>query len=285
MEATKPPILAHCAPLALTLAHVFAEERNVTDFSGNAPSGVIEGASLCSLHRCVEQALQEHAEAARDRGVQLFSGINSGVPDQVEADGDQLREQLTGLVGDALARINGGSVTLHAAADASVGSVKVRFWADSGAVATGPLELTFAVPGAKPAVTSAVGAGESHLYILLAEDNLVNQKVACKLLERRGHDVTVVNNGAEALSALEQRAFDLILMDVQMPEMDGLEATRQIRGRERSTGIHVPILAMTAHAMKGDKERCLAAGMDGYISKPIHVQSLMQTIYNLVPAL
>jgi len=109
--------------------------------------------------------------------------------------------------------------------------------------------------------------------------------VACKLLERRGHDVTVVNNGVEALSALEQRAFDLILMDIQMPEMDGLEATRQIRGRERSTGIHVPILAMTAHAMKGDKERCLAAGMDGYISKPIHVQSLMQTIYNLVPAL
>lgn len=256
----------------------------MTDFSGNATSGVMERASLCSLHRCVEQALQAHADTARDRGVQLFSGINPGVPEQVETNGDKLREQLTSLVGDALSQSNGGSLTLHAAAEASVGSVKVRFWADSGTVATGPLELTFAVPGAKPAVTSAVGAGESHLYILLAEDNLVNQKVACKLLERRGHDVTVVNNGAEALSALEQRAFDLILMDVQMPEMDGLEATRQIRGRELSTGVHIPILAMTAHAMKGDKERCLAAGMDGYISKPIQVQSLMQTIYTLVPA-
>jgi CheY-like chemotaxis protein len=261
----------------------------VTDFSGNATSGVMERASLCSLHACVEQALQTHADAARDRGVQLFSGINSGVPEQVEANGDQLSEQLTSLVGDALVQSNGGSLTLHAVAEASVSSVKVRFSADSSDAGTaggsGPLELIFAVPGSKPAPTSKAGAGESHLYILLAEDNLVNQKVACKLLERRGHDVTVVNNGAEALSALEQRAFDLILMDVQMPEMDGLEATRQIRDRERSTGIHIPILAMTAHAMKGDKERCLAAGMDGYISKPIQVQSLMQTIYTLVPAL
>ena len=249
----------------------------------------MEGATLCSLHRCVAQALQAHADAARDRGIELFTEIRAGVPEQVETDGDQLREQLTGLVRDALAQSNSGSLTLHAAAEASVGSVKVRFWTDSGdagpTIGSGPLELTFTVPGSKPAATGTAGAGESHLYILLAEDNLVNQKVACKLLERRGHDVTVVNNGVEALSALEQRAFDLILMDVQMPEMDGLEATRQIRGRERSTGIHVPILAMTAHAMKGDKERCLAAGMDGYISKPIQVQSLMQTIYTLVPAL
>jgi CheY-like chemotaxis protein len=245
----------------------------------------MEGAILCSLHKCVEQALLAHADAARDRGVELFSAINSGVPEQVETDGDRLRDQLAGLVHDALAQTNGGSLTLHAAAETSAGSATVRFWADSGTAATSPLELIFAVPASKPAATSTAGPVESHLYILLAEDNLVNQKVACKLLERRGHDVTVVNNGAEALSALEQRAFDLILMDVQMPEMDGLEATRQIRGRERSTGIHVPILAMTAHAMKGDKERCLAAGMDGYISKPIHVQSLMQTIYSLVPAL
>jgi len=236
----------------------------------------------------MENSLQAHTDAARDRGVQLFSEIRTGVPEQVEADGVRLCEQLTELVRDAVLNSNGGILTLHAVAETSGGHVTVRFWADSGD--TGPagsssLEMTFAVPDSKTAATSTTGAGESHLYILLAEDNLVNQKVACKLLERRGHDVTVVNNGAEALSALEERAFDLILMDVQMPEMDGLEATRQIRGRERSTGIHVPILAMTAHAMKGDKERCLAAGMDGYISKPIHVQSLMQTIYTLVPAL
>ena len=260
---------------------------NVGTVSDNAPTGVMVGARLCSLHRCVEHALQAYADAARDRGIELFSEIRAGVPEQVETDGNRLSELLTGLVRDALVHSNGDSLTLHAVAEASVGRITVRFWAASGGTgpepSSPPLEMIFAIPDSKPVAASATGPRESHLYILLAEDNLVNQKVACKLLERRGHDVTVVNNGVEALSALEQRAFDLILMDIQMPEMDGLEATRQIRDRERSTGIHIPILAMTAHAMKGDRERCLAAGMDGYISKPVQVQSLMQTIHTLVP--
>ncbi|MCE5315087.1 MAG: response regulator [Armatimonadota bacterium] len=116
------------------------------------------------------------------------------------------------------------------------------------------------------------------LRILLAEDNIVNQKLATRLLKKRGHDVTVAGNGKEALTALENGSFDFVLMDVQMPEMDGLETTGEIRKKEKETHQHIPIIAMTAHAMKGDRERCLEAGMDAYISKPIRVQELFSLI-------
>ena len=116
------------------------------------------------------------------------------------------------------------------------------------------------------------------LHLLLAEDGLVNQKVATTFLEQRGHSVVVVNNGNEAVAAFEAGAFDVILMDVQMPEMDGFEATAIIRDKQKTTGNHIPIIAMTAHAMKGDRERCLDAGMDGYISKPIRKEELYKTI-------
>jgi signal transduction histidine kinase/CheY-like chemotaxis protein len=112
------------------------------------------------------------------------------------------------------------------------------------------------------------------LHILVAEDNLVNQKLAKRLLEKRGHRVVLAGNGKEALTALEANTFDLVLMDVQMPEMDGLQAVEELRRREQQTGAHCPVVAMTALAMKGDKERCLAAGMDGYLSKPIRPQEL-----------
>jgi CheY-like chemotaxis protein len=105
--------------------------------------------------------------------------------------------------------------------------------------------------------------------ILLAEDNRVNQMVAVRLLERRGHRVTVAANGRDAVAASQREPFDLVLMDVQMPEMDGFEATAMIRGAEAGTARHLPIFALTAHAMKGDDERCRAAGMDGYLAKPI----------------
>lgn len=119
---------------------------------------------------------------------------------------------------------------------------------------------------------------ERALKILLAEDNVVNQKLAMRMLERRDHQVTVVANGREALQALEQDAFDLVLMDMQMPEMDGFEATACLREREVSTGRRQPVIAMTALAMNGDRERCLAAGMDGYLSKPIRPQELDEVL-------
>ena len=112
------------------------------------------------------------------------------------------------------------------------------------------------------------------LSILLAEDNRVNQKIALRLLEKRGHHAVLAINGKEALEALAQASFDLVLMDVHMPDMDGIEATIAIREKEKSTGLHQPVIAMTALAMKGDRERCLAAGMDGYLSKPIDLQQL-----------
>ena len=114
------------------------------------------------------------------------------------------------------------------------------------------------------------------LRILLAEDNVVNQKLAVGVLKKQGHQVTVANNGKEALQALDAAEFDLVLMDVQMPEMDGFEATQSIRRREMDSGGHIPIIAMTAHAMKGDRERCLAVGMDEYIAKPIRVRELSE---------
>ena len=112
------------------------------------------------------------------------------------------------------------------------------------------------------------------LRVLLAEDSLVNQKLAIGLLEKHGHTVVVAANGKEAIAALTSQEFDVVLMDVEMPEMDGLEATAVIRVQEKQTGKHIPIVAMTAHAMKGDRERCLEAGMDEYVSKPIRAASV-----------
>ena len=120
---------------------------------------------------------------------------------------------------------------------------------------------------------------KQRLHILLAEDNLVNQKVAQKLLEREGHSVVIANNGREAVEKYEAEHFDLILMDVQMPEMDGFEATAEIRAQEQGTTRHIPIIALTAHAMKGYSEQCLAAGMDGYVSKPFTIKTLAKHLH------
>jgi len=116
------------------------------------------------------------------------------------------------------------------------------------------------------------------LRILLAEDNIVNQKVASRILEKRGHSVLAVVNGKEALAAIQRESFDVVLMDIQMPEMDGFEATARIRAGAAAGARQLPILALTAHAMSGDRERCLAAGMNGYVSKPLQPAELMQAI-------
>jgi CheY-like chemotaxis protein len=115
-------------------------------------------------------------------------------------------------------------------------------------------------------------------HILLAEDNLVNQRVARAVLEKAGHRVIIAGTGQQAVELWEEQRFDLILMDVQMPDMDGFEATAVIRQKEQGSGRHMPIIAMTAHAMSGDKERCLSAGMDNFLSKPFHARTLLDLV-------
>ena len=122
------------------------------------------------------------------------------------------------------------------------------------------------------------------LTILLAEDVIMNQRVVQGMLKKHGHRVVIANNGKEALDLLEKERFDVILMDVQMPEMDGLQATETYRERERNTGTHLPIIALTASAMREDRERCLQAGMDGFLSKPITSQDLFRTLRMYMPA-
>ena len=141
-------------------------------------------------------------------------------------------------------------------------------------------------PGCQPMATRSSFRKDRNpargLRILLAEDNRVNQKVATRLLEKRGHRVVVANNGKEALAVLAGGMIDLVFMDVQMPEMDGLQATKAIREQEKVTGVHQPIIAMTALAMKGDQERCIAAGTDGYLSKPLSPEQLDKALDSYV---
>jgi CheY-like chemotaxis protein len=159
---------------------------------------------------------------------------------------------------------------------------------------TGEAELLHAISQAlgtgSPAATAAAPSElppkqeTKPLRILVAEDNEVNQQLIVRLLERRKNAVFLAKNGRQALAMLENERFDLILMDLQMPEMDGYEATAVIRNREESTGEHIPIVALTAHAMKGHQEACLKAGMDAYISKPIKPQRLFEVIEQVMAA-
>ena len=144
------------------------------------------------------------------------------------------------------------------------------------------LHLPAATGVASFSATSAPSCvSKRPLRLLLAEDNPVNQKLGLTLLARWGHTVVVANNGREAVQAHQKQPFDLVLMDVQMPEMDGFEATAVIRAWERGAATHTPIVAMTAHAMKGDREHCLEMGMDGYVSKPLQARLLFEVIESL----
>jgi CheY-like chemotaxis protein len=133
-------------------------------------------------------------------------------------------------------------------------------------------------PGAIPLITrySLYDARDpnSVLRVLVVEDNAVNQRLTTRMLEKRGHRVVLAGNGREALEAYAKGSFDLVLMDVQMPEMDGFEATAAIREKENGSNSHLPVIALTAHAVKGYREKCLAAGMDGYLTKPIRPREL-----------
>ncbi len=139
-------------------------------------------------------------------------------------------------------------------------------------------EAALAVAESVPSEQAKKRPEARPLKVLLAEDNLVNRRIATQMLERLGHQVVSVANGLEALSRSAQQQFDIVLMDVQMPELDGLAATRALRERERYTGQRIPVIALTAHAMAGDQENCLAAGMDDYVSKPVEIEALIDAI-------
>jgi CheY-like chemotaxis protein len=131
-------------------------------------------------------------------------------------------------------------------------------------------------PDGMPAV--AEDSPETSVRVLLAEDNAVNQRVAARLLERRGHSVVVAEDGRQTVDLARSGEFDIILMDLQMPEMDGFEAAAAIRADQRAANRYVPIVAMTASAMSGDREKCLESGMDGYIAKPVDARELISTV-------
>jgi CheY-like chemotaxis protein len=164
------------------------------------------------------------------------------------------------------------------------GAIGLNSIPEQGTTITFTAFFTLGAPRSQPVLASGVGmsastlsAGTQSLKILLAEDNVVNQKVAMTMLGKMGHQVTLATNGRKALEQWRQSDFDLVFMDVHMPEMSGLEATAEIR-REEAAGVHVPIVAMTASAMNEERDRCLAAGMDDFISKPVSYNAIEQVI-------
>jgi PAS domain S-box-containing protein len=210
--------------------------------------------------------------AVRDTGIGIPEGKRKSVFDAfMQGDGSITRKH--GGTGLGLAISAQLAVLMH-------GTISVESRVGEGSVFHFTAEFGVAT-GTMPAHLPAPSAPKRHsrpLKILVVEDNAVNRRLAAKLLEKRGHRVQVVCDGRAALDTIPQQPFDLILMDVQMPEMDGFQATAAIRERETTTGSHIPILALTAHAMKGDRERCLDAGMDGYVSKPIQPSELFAAI-------
>jgi signal transduction histidine kinase/ActR/RegA family two-component response regulator len=169
------------------------------------------------------------------------------------------------------------------------GAITVESRPGEGSCFRFAIEAAVASSEERPAVHATVAKSGGGLTrapatrILLAEDNPINQQLARRMLEKQGHYVGLASNGKEAVDAMAAEPFDLILMDVQMPEMSGFEATRLIRDSERTSGSHIPIIAMTAHAMKGDRERCLSAGMDGYLAKPVRAAEVLRMLAEFVP--
>ncbi len=231
-----------------------------------------------------EVRLEVQREARAEQDVVLHfvvADTGIGIPAEKQAAIFEMFEQADA----SQTRRHGGTGLGLAIVSRLLGLMDGRIWVDSevGHGSRFHFVVRFAQADGQPADPPPPEPARLRgLRVLVVEDSLVNQKLAVGLLEGQGHKVRVVNNGRAAIEAWLSEKFDLVLMDVQMPEMDGLEATQQIRARERQTGGHVPIVAMTAHAMKGDRELCLAAGMDGYVAKPIHFAELFAVMEGLL---
>jgi PAS domain S-box-containing protein len=241
------------------------------------------------------------AESARNAMSSLEKALGAGVPfplilvdaNMPEVDGFALVEQIRrnpGLRGAIIMMLSSASQSGDVARCRELGvaahltkPIGQSELLDAILLAVGG-KLQAAAPASRPGTHDPLREPLRGLRILLAEDNHVNQILAVRLLEKRGHHVQVANDGREALEKLKAADFDLVLMDVQMPVMGGFEATAAVREMEKSTGKHIPIVALTAHAIKGDRERCLAAGMDGYIGKPIRPEELFEQIETLIPS-
>jgi signal transduction histidine kinase/ActR/RegA family two-component response regulator len=249
----------------------------LTNLAGNALKFTEHGHVLVAVRE----------EARKDGRATLHFQVSDtgiGIPPEQQT---KVFEAFTQADGSTTRRFGGTGLGL-AISSTLVQLMGGRIWLESapGAGSTFHFTVTFdtAEPSSLPAtahrprVVAATVPGIRAVNVLIAEDNIVNQRVAAGLLERRGHVVTVVDNGLKAVEASAAEAFDVLLMDVQMPVMDGFEATAAIRARERETGLHLRIIAMTAHAMSGDSDRCLAAGMDGYVSKPFNQRLLCAAV-------
>jgi CheY-like chemotaxis protein len=223
--------------------------------------------------------------AVRDTGIGIPASKQQVVFEAFrQADGSTTRKYGgTGLglaICSRLVEMMGGRIWVNSAE--GKGST-FRFTAKFARASTSAVEEvqptdTLSLHNMLTAVGTSTYQAQRELLVLLAEDNPVNQRLVKRLLEKRGHVVEVASTGRQAIDMTEHQRFDIILMDVQMPDMDGLQTTAQIREHERAHGGRTPIIALTAHTMRGDRERCMAAGMDNFINKPIDAVNFIQTV-------
>jgi CheY-like chemotaxis protein len=293
--------------------------NGVLDYSEIEAGKITVDPAPMYLRQNLEELLKNFSRPAYEKNLALRLEIDPAVPDFVFGDAPRLQQIIANLVGNAIKFTASGEVVLKLSRNASAAS-QIRFAVcDTGiGIAPGQLSKVFeafaqadgsstrefggtglgltiasrlveAMHG-KLSLESTLGQGSCFHFsvcltepsrpalqlILLAEDNIVNQRVALRMLEKEGHHVIIAQNGKQAVEACRSQSFDLILMDVQMPEMDGIDATAEIRHLE--TGSQVPIIAFTAHATR---ERCLAAGMNGYLSKPLNKNDLLKILREL----